>query len=47
MDRMFMQCPGLPDLEIRGLDVTALRSYRDFMDVGGRINGRPWEEFFE
>ena len=47
VEKMFWQCPGVTDLEIRELDVTALRSYRDFMDVGGRINGRPWEEFFE
>lgn len=47
MPFMFKDCPNLTELDVSHFDVSKVENYKNFMDPGKTINGRPWEEFFQ
>ena len=47
MGYMFYRSPNLMNLELRNFDTSKVNYYEYFMDAGGKVNGRPWEELFQ
>ena len=47
MGYMFYGSPNLMNLELRNFDTSNVKYYDNFMDTGGKVNGKPWEELFQ
>ena len=47
MAYMFKGCNALGDLDLSKWNTRKVTDYKDFMNEGKTINGRPWEEFFQ
>lgn len=47
MEVMFRWCNNLEDYDFSGWDVSRVKNYNKFMNDGMRINGKPWEKFFD
>lgn len=46
MANMFYHSDLITDLQLPGFDVSNVSLCFCFMNEGGTVNGRPWEEFF-
>ena len=46
MRYMFEYCNPEIELDVSSFDVTYVTEYEHFMPSGMKVNGRPWEEFF-
>lgn len=47
MNYMFRWCENLEDFDFSGWDVSKVKKHKYFMEKGMRINGSPWEYFFD
>ncbi len=47
MENVFAWCDMLMTPDLSGWDVSRVQNHSRFMDPGMRINGQPWEDFFE